>query len=74
MLDPLAQKLQLPRRQMVELEGKDDDGAAGDPAQLGQPGLGRLPVVDRDAGHRRVDGVVVERQGLGSGVDRRRRI
>ena len=56
----------------VEVEREDDDRSAGDAPQLRQPRLRRLPVVDRHAGHRRVDGVVVERQRLRAGVDRGR--
>ena len=70
--EALAQEVLLPRRQPRELEREDHDRSAGDPAQLGQARPGRLPVVDRHARHRRVDGVVVQRQRLGTRRDRRR--
>jgi hypothetical protein len=70
--DALAQVLVLPGGQEVELEREDDDRPARDAAQLGQARGGRLPVVDRDACHRGVEGVVVERERLRARVDRRR--
>jgi hypothetical protein len=72
-LDALGQEAQLPVGQRVEVEREHDDRAAGDAAQLCEPGLERIPVVDRDAGHRRVDRAVVQRQRLGARVDRGRR-
>ncbi len=63
--------VELPRDQRVELEGEDDDRTAGDAAQLGEPGRA-IPVVDRHAGHRRVDRVVVEGQRLGHARQARR--
>jgi hypothetical protein len=51
----LGQVLVLPHRQRVEVEREHHDGAARDTSQLGQARRRRLPVMDRDAGHRRVD-------------------
>ena len=72
-LQALGQEVALPWREVREIEGEDDHPPSCDPAQLGQPRLGRLPVVDGDHRHGRVDGVVIERQGLGAGDDRRGR-
>ena len=72
-VEPLAKVLVLPRRQRLEVEREHDDGPPRHPAQLGQAGGGRIPVVDRHARHRGVDGAVVERQRLGARGDRGRR-
>jgi hypothetical protein len=68
-LQPLAKEFPLPVNQGIEREGQNHHGPARYPAQLGQAALG-IPVVDRDAGHGRVDGIVVEGQRLGTGSDR----
>jgi hypothetical protein len=64
----------LPCRQILELEGKDHDGAAGDATQLAQPALKRIPVVNRHTGHRRVERIVIKRQRLSAGRDHRGRV
>ena len=58
----------------LAVEGQHDDGAARDAAQLGQPPGQVGPLVHRDQRHRRVDGLVVQRQPLGDGVDGRRQV
>lgn len=60
----------MPVNQGIEREGQNHHRPARHPAQLGQADLPRIPVVDRDAGHGRVDGIVVEGQRLGTGSDR----
>src|SRR5215204_3654361 len=57
-LDALGEELQLPGGQVLEVEGEDDDRAAGDAAQLGEASLRWLPVVDGHAGHRGVEAAV----------------
>jgi len=72
-LQRLAQMIVLPRRQGIELEREHHDGPARDPSQLREPGLPRVPVMDRHACHRGVEAVVGERQRLRTRRDRRRR-
>ena len=67
------QELVLPRGQTVKLEREDHHRSTGHPAKLGQTGLGGLPVMDRHAGHPRVDRAVIEGKRLRASGDRRRR-
>ncbi len=68
----LVQIILLPGGQAVECECEDHDRSARDPSKLGEAGAGGLPVVDRRAGHRCIDGAVVEGELLRAGDDRRR--
>ena len=68
--DTLGEKVELPQRELIELEREHDDRPARDAAQLRKPGVGRFPVVNSHARHRRVDCVVIERQRLCVSGDR----
>ncbi len=61
----------LPGGQVIQIECEHDDPAACDAPHLRQSRLRRLPMVDRHACHGGVNRVVVKRQRLGAGVDRR---
>ncbi len=69
-LQAFGEMVSLPVRQSIELEAEDTTRSTSDATQLRQPGRQRLPVMDRHARHRRVDGVVVEWQLLGPCIDR----
>jgi len=69
----LGEKLVLPRRQPIEVECEHHDRPAGDAAQLREPSLRRLPMVNRHTRHRRVHRVIVERERLRTPANRRGR-
>src|ERR1700730_18345533 len=67
---PLAQELLLPGGEIVELEREDHHRPAGHSTQLGQSRPRRVPVMDRHAGHRRLDGIIIEGKLLRASGDR----